>query len=809
MKQLLKLALVFPVLVGSLSYSGGSQRPEYLGANWARVSDKVQIELIVDELRAVAEGRLSGRIVRNHVAPDLDLSSIFKVSSTLPAATRSAHIYAGASEVLVNGKTASIETGAGERLLFEKINNTWRVTGGSMRVQQALVSPENVTSLTMGDGTSKGKTFVQTPMSREHGIGRLSRSVTRARIDRALFSTPEKTASYYYAHYMESAPYVSATYIQFVTDPDWNRIVYGNMNHWIKSYDNVLGPSAIVTDAEGRVFVGETGNKRVTVLRIVGDGSDAQLQPLYYIPNITNPSDIALNDNGTPLDVSDDLLYVADASQNKILKYLLGPSAATLVKTFDGFDTPTCVLVGKWNGASSGLLYVVDQVAKRIRLFNDTGSELSLIKEVRGDYSQYFKSIKADHFGNIYVVDNVNSQVFKFTAAFELLDSEGGDDVFAALGNVDIPFGKIVIDGQGTYWAGFDQMFAVERWAEASGAQRRTLGLSLKNIEFRSDRDVSTVDNQFILTDFGDVKVRVYDSRNSLVRTLNSAWMISGWKNITWDRRNDAGVQVPADTYRYEIAATSAYREEPTVSLTQFYLPMYYWENSGSSKQSDDAHLVQGSALAWGTEPSQLANEHATSVQYRFKGLNPESEYEVSAEYVANDGVRRMQDMTVSGQQLHEAMMVSNTPTQTGFIALPKETFATGEVVISINARAEGSAIVSQLWFKETGVGFSLQQVNESVPTSYALEQNYPNPFNPSTVIRYSIPIDGPVALKVYDITGREVVTLVDEHKSAGTYKARFDIGIATGGRNLASGVYFYRLTAGDFSETKKLLLLK
>ena len=135
-------------------------------------------------------------------------------------------------------------------------------------------------------------------------------------------------------------------------------------------------------------------------------------------------------------------------------------------------------------------------------------------------------------------------------------------------------------------------------------------------------------------------------------------------------------------------------------------------------------------------------------------GLNPESEYELAAEYVANDGVRRMQDMTVSGQQLHEAMMVSNTPTQTGFIALPKETFATGEVVISINGRAEGSAIVSQLWFKETGVGFSPQQVNESVPTSYALEQNYPNPFNPSTVIRYSIPIDGPVALKVYDITG-------------------------------------------------------
>ena len=95
------------------------------------------------------------------------------------------------------------------------------------------------------------------------------------------------------------------------------------------------------------------------------------------------------------------------------------------------------------------------------------------------------------------------------------------------------------------------------------------------------------------------------------------------------------------------------------------------------------------------------------------------------------------------------------------------------------------------------------------IPLDFTLAQNYPNPFNPSTVIRYAIPRQGSVALKVYDMTGREVATLVSENKSAGEYEVHFDIGAETGGQDLAAGVYLYRLTAGDFSQTKKLLLLK
>jgi len=89
------------------------------------------------------------------------------------------------------------------------------------------------------------------------------------------------------------------------------------------------------------------------------------------------------------------------------------------------------------------------------------------------------------------------------------------------------------------------------------------------------------------------------------------------------------------------------------------------------------------------------------------------------------------------------------------------------------------------------------------IPNSYNLSQNYPNPFNPTTRIAYTIPISGLVKIKVYDILGKEVMTLINEIKNAGEYYLDFD------GRSLSSGIYFYKLEAGDFAATKKMMLVK
>ena len=98
---------------------------------------------------------------------------------------------------------------------------------------------------------------------------------------------------------------------------------------------------------------------------------------------------------------------------------------------------------------------------------------------------------------------------------------------------------------------------------------------------------------------------------------------------------------------------------------------------------------------------------------------------------------------------------------------------------------------------------------NKVYPTEFKLEQNYPNPFNPTTEIGFRIVDFGLVTLKVYDVLGREVATLVNEYKPAGIYEVEFNAVETHRDASLPSGVYFYRLTSGSYTATKKMLFLK
>jgi glucuronoarabinoxylan endo-1,4-beta-xylanase len=94
-------------------------------------------------------------------------------------------------------------------------------------------------------------------------------------------------------------------------------------------------------------------------------------------------------------------------------------------------------------------------------------------------------------------------------------------------------------------------------------------------------------------------------------------------------------------------------------------------------------------------------------------------------------------------------------------------------------------------------------EVDAGLPRGFAHPQNYPNPFNPTTAISYQLPVASEVSLKVYDLLGREVATLLNERRNAGVHRINFN---AT---NLSSGTYFYRLQAGTFTQTKKMILVK
>lgn len=102
-----------------------------------------------------------------------------------------------------------------------------------------------------------------------------------------------------------------------------------------------------------------------------------------------------------------------------------------------------------------------------------------------------------------------------------------------------------------------------------------------------------------------------------------------------------------------------------------------------------------------------------------------------------------------------------------------------------------------------TTTGINERQNDRNVPTKFSLSQNFPNPFNPSTVINWKLTVGGFVTLKVYDVLGKEIVTLVNNELEAGSYSVNFDAS------HLSSGVYFYTLKVGSFIQTNKMLLMK
>jgi len=114
------------------------------------------------------------------------------------------------------------------------------------------------------------------------------------------------------------------------------------------------------------------------------------------------------------------------------------------------------------------------------------------------------------------------------------------------------------------------------------------------------------------------------------------------------------------------------------------------------------------------------------------------------------------------------------------------------------SAPVQNAMFIPRNQFTLTGVSG-----NEIVPTVNTLEQNYPNPFNPTTNIRFTVVKNGHATLKIFDASGKEIATYLDSYITAGTYNAPFN------GSNLSSGIYYYRLTIGDFSETKKMMLIK
>ena len=179
------------------------------------------------------------------------------------------------------------------------------------------------------------------------------------------------------------------------------------------------------------------------------------------------------------------------------------------------------------------------------------------------------------------------------------------------------------------------------------------------------------------------------------------------------------------------------------------------------------------------------------------------------AEFTAARGAGTYPQMNATDDYLHQAADTTNWP-----VGVRYDPENDGTVLASLGTHEHWNDSLHMQYSRNLGTGNGIELVGAealtsvteyqpSIASQIVLYQNYPNPFNPSTVLRYQLPVASRVRLVVYDMLGKEVAVLVNEKKEPGSYQVQFD------GRGLSSGLYFYRMEAGDFASAKRMLLLK
>jgi probable HAF family extracellular repeat protein len=330
----------------------------------------------------------------------------------------------------------------------------------------------------------------------------------------------------------------------------------------------------------------------------------------------------------------------------------------------------------------------------------------------------------------------------------------------------------------------------------------------------------------------GNQNIETYVSRNSNVVIIDSLGNSIGWvDSLMFNNIPNAipiipeepsyappeGYDLPVGTYSINLS---------NISDSTAFLYLYnedgiysYWRDDAIENQEDRINIGDGFSVAnpdpviknieLKTTMPQLEDEKVFQFKdvsvaggdsifvkqenmdhYTFKNFGSQKSYDLKIKYNSNSFAHLFKHSAVSLNQ------------NTTHILYPDwDSLSTASVKILIDVGNDGT--IDDSIFVENEVTGVKDQGFFGLPDNYYLAQNYPNPFNPVTTIRYSIPQRSDVTIKIFDVLGNEVTTLVNEEKERGVYTVNFDAS------DLASGMYLYRLQARSFVETRKMILLK
>jgi hypothetical protein len=416
-------------------------------------------------------------------------------------------------------------------------------------------------------GIAPAGTFTDAPILPDAGIEAFNRSVAREQVGKDLFAAPWATAVIGRVDVYDTFPYLEAHWFQIVSDPEWDRLVYGEVGGDLRAFDAGLRePRGLAADERGHVYVADSGNRRIVAFSSYAEFDRLSLVPLFEIPDLSRPYDVAFSDRGTPFDSRDDRLYVADTGSSRVLAFDVGETGAAFAFAIGSlgsgtaaFAGPMALTVGREDGAHTDEIYVADSHNGRIVRLADAGDRFEWVSELRHEAGSV-TSLDTDHWGNVYAT-SPQSGVSKYSADLTRVArlSNGVQRARA----FHVPFVNRTDHRTGeTRRVGQSAGLLVEEWSEASGIQLVRLGVEVSDLRVSAETDLRA---SLTLTDRAEVVTEIIDAATG--RTVHvKEWGTADAGELELAVAPEALSGLLVDgVYVWFVRAHSAYGDAPAV----------------------------------------------------------------------------------------------------------------------------------------------------------------------------------------------------------------------------------------------------